>query len=323
MPGGIVSTGTHARPIPAVAGIGLREQHIAAFFAGGLPAAWVEVHSENYMVPGGPRLAHLERVRRDRPVSCHGVGLSLGSASGVCRAHLARLCALFDRVEPGLVSEHLSWSVVDGAYLPDLLPLAYTEEALDLVRRNIEMVQEAIGRPLLIENPSSVLAFAASEISEPEFLAELARRTGCGILLDVNNVYVSSVNLGFDPHQYIDAIPAEAVGQYHLAGHAKVDIGTEEVIIDDHGSRVSAAVWSLFDYTLAGIGPRPTLIEWDTRLPELGELLDEARLADAALGRAKSMKALGRARSMKALGRAKSMKALGRACRLPEVADAD
>ncbi|MEI8393920.1 MAG: DUF692 domain-containing protein [Rhodospirillaceae bacterium] len=265
------------------AGVGLREPHMNDFFAGGLPAAWVEVHSENYLVPGGPRLANLERVRRERSISCHGVGLSLGSAEGLDRAHLARLRALFDRIEPALVSEHLSWSVVDGVYLNDLLPLAYTEEALELARRNIEWAQEAFGRTLLIENPSRYIAFADSPIPEPEFLAELARRTGCGLLLDVNNVYVSSRNLGFDPQRYLDAIPAERVGQYHLAGHAEVEIGTERVLIDDHGSRVCAEVWALFEYTLARIGPRPTLIEWDTNLPELSVLLDEARLADRAL----------------------------------------
>lgn len=273
---------SHGRPIPDTAGIGLREPHMAAFLAAGMPASWVEVHSENYMVPGGPRLANLERVRRDRPVSCHGVGLSLGTAEGLDLAHLDRLRALFDRVEPGLVSEHLSWSVVDGVYLNDLLALPYTEESLELTRRNIETAQEIIGRPLLIENPSSYIAFAATEISEPEFLTQLVRRTGCGILLDVNNVYVSSRNIGFDPYRYIDAIPAEMVGQYHLAGHAEVDIGSERLIIDDHGSRVCEAVWRLFDYTLARIGPRPTLIEWDTRLPDLPVLLDEARLADEA-----------------------------------------
>jgi len=274
------------RPIPEITGIGLREPHMADFFAADLPASWVEVHSENYMVPGGPRLAHLERVRRDRPVSCHGVGLSLGSAEGVDLAHLDRLRSLLDWVEPGLVSDHLSWSVVDGNYLNDLLALAYTEESLDLTRRNVETVQEVIGRPLLIENPSSYLAFTASDIPEPEFLSELTRRTGCGILLDVNNVYVSSRNLGFDPYRYLDAIPPATVGQYHLAGHAEVEIGAERLLIDDHGSRVCEAVWRLFDYALARIGPRPTLIEWDTRLPELPVLLEEARLGDLALTRA-------------------------------------
>ncbi|MEI7606532.1 MAG: DUF692 domain-containing protein [Rhodospirillaceae bacterium] len=278
---------TRGRPIPETAGIGLREPHMAAFFAGEMPASWVEVHSENYMVPGGPRLANLERVRRDLPVSCHGVGLSLGTAGRLDLGHLARLRALFERVEPGLVSEHLSWSIVDGVYLNDLLALAYTEESFDLTRRNIETAQDFIGRPLLIENPSSYIAYAASEISEPEFLNGLARRTGCGILLDVNNVYVSSLNVGFDPYRYIDAISPERVEQYHLAGHAEVDIGSERLVIDDHGSRVCKAVWRLFDYTLARIGPRPTLIEWDTRLPELQVLLDEARRADEALARAR------------------------------------
>lgn len=287
MSGRTAAAPPRGRPIPDAAGIGLREPHMAAFFAGGLPAAWGEVHSENYMAPGGPRLANLERVRRERPISCHGVGLSLGTAQGLDRAHLARLRALFDRVEPALVSEHLSWSVVDGVYLNDLLALAYTEEAFELARRNIEAAQEALGRPLLIENPSSYVAFAASEMSEPEFLTGLVRRTGCGILLDVNNVHVSSRNLGFDPYRYLDAIPADGVGEYHLAGHAEVEIGGERLIIDDHGSRVCPAVWRLFDYALARIGPRPTLIEWDTRLPDLEVLLDEARLADAALDHAR------------------------------------
>ena len=288
MSGRPAAASPRGRPIPDGAGIGLREPHMAAFFAAGMPAPWVEVHSENYLVPGGPRLAHLERVRRDRPVSCHGVGLSLGTAAGLDAGHLGRLRALFDRVEPALVSEHLSWSVVDGLYLNDLLPLAYTSDSLDLVARNIETAQEAFGRRLLIENPSSYLAFAATELSEPEFLRELVRRTGCGILLDVNNIYVSSRNLGFDPQNYLEAIPAEAVGQYHLAGHAEVEIGGERLLIDDHGSRVCTAVWQLFDHALACIGRRPTLIEWDTRLPELPMLLDDARLAQESLNRHRS-----------------------------------
>ncbi|KAA0578675.1 DUF692 domain-containing protein [Azospirillum sp. Sh1] len=282
---------TLPRLVPVAAGIGLREPHREAFVAAGSPIPWVEIHPENYLVPGGPRLAGILRVRRDRPVSCHGVGLSLGSAGGLDPDHLMRLRALYDRLEPGLISEHLSWSVTDATYLNDLLPLPYTEDSLDRVRRNVDHAQDVFGRRILVENPAACIAFADSTIPEAEFLAELAARTGCGLLLDVNNLYVSSVNLGFDRSAWLDAIPADAVGELHLAGHARMTIGGEELLVDDHGSAVGAAVMALYADVLERIGPRPVLIEWDNDLPPLDDLLDEAgraqRLLDATMQKLK------------------------------------
>ncbi len=269
--------------LPPRAGIGLREPHLRDFVAAACPAAWVEVHPENHLVPGGPRLAGLDRVRRERPVSCHGVGLSLGGADGLDPDHLLRLRALHHRIEPVLVSEHLAWSVHDGAYLNDLLPLPYTEESLEVVRRNLDDAQEALGRRILVENPAACIAFAESTIPEAEFLAELVRRTGCGLLLDVNNLHVSAVNLAFDPAAWLDRIPGDAVGELHLAGHAAVPFGGETLLIDDHGSRVGAPVMALFAAVLERFGPRPTLVEWDTALPPLAVLLDEAARAQAVL----------------------------------------
>ncbi|WP_434625825.1 MNIO family bufferin maturase [Azospirillum sp. B2RO_4] len=285
------ASSTLPRLVPVAAGIGLREPHREAFVAAGSPIPWVEIHPENYLVPGGPRLAGILRVRRDRPVSCHGVGLSLGSAGGLDPDHLMRLRALYDRLEPGLISEHLSWSVTDATYLNDLLPLPYTEDSLERVRRNIDHAQDVFGRRILVENPAACIAFADSTIPESEFLAELAARTGCGLLLDVNNLYVSSVNLGFDRSAWLDAIPADAVGELHLAGHTRMTIGGEELLVDDHGSAVGAAVMGLYAEVLERIGPRPVLIEWDNDLPPLDGLLDEAgraqRLLDATMQKLK------------------------------------
>jgi uncharacterized protein (UPF0276 family) len=244
--------------------------------------AWLEVHPENYM-GGGPAVRALERLRRDYPLALHGVGLSLGSAGGIDRRHLGRLAALVERLEPALVSEHLAWSVGGGAYLNHLLPLRYDEETLAILCRHVDQVQAALGRPLLVENPSSYLRFRHSTIPEPEFLAELARRTGCGLLCDVNNVYVSSQNLGFDPDRYLDTLPPDAVGEIHLAGHSTSDADGQPVLIDDHGSPVADPVWRLYRRALARFGAVPTLIEWDTDLPELPVLLAEARSADRLL----------------------------------------
>ncbi len=270
-------------PIPARAGIGLRHPHVQEFLDHAQPVGWVEVHSENYLAGGGLRLQALERIRRDLPVSCHGVGLSLGSADGLDAAHLATLRHLFDRIEPGLVSEHISWSVAGGVYYNDLLPLPLTEEALAVLCRNVDRAQEAFGRRILIENPSTYLDFETSRIPEPEFIAEAVRRTGCGMLLDVNNIHVSAHNRGFDALDYLARIPAAAVGEIHVAGHATRMLGGEAVLIDDHGSRTIAAVWSLLDAALARTGPVPVLVEWDTDIPALAVLLAEAEIADAAI----------------------------------------
>lgn len=270
--------------LPAQAGIGLRHSHLPDFLAAPQPAAWLEVHSENYLAPGGPRIAALEQVRGDYPLSCHGVGLSLGSAEGLDRAHLARLRALYDRLEPELISEHLAWSIApDGTFLADLLPLPYTAEALAIVAANVNQAQEALGRRLLIENPSTYLRFQPDDWDEAGFLAELADRTGCGLLLDVNNLYVSAMNHGDDPLATLERWPLAAVAEIHLAGHATVATTWGKLLIDDHGSPVAEPVWALLAATLARTGPLPVLVEWDTNIPELPTLLAEAARAEAYL----------------------------------------
>lgn len=267
----------------ARAGIGLRGPHVDEIIATRPDLGWLEVHAENYM-SGGPALRRLDGLRRDYPVSLHGVGLSLGSAEGPNLRHLDRLRALTERVAPCLVSEHLSWSVTDGVYLNHLLPLPYTEESLGIVAGNVARAQERLGRRLLIENPSSYLRFRHSPIPEAEFLAEVAHRSGCGLLCDVNNLFVSAANVGLAPLAYLDALPPTAVGEIHLAGHAENDADGTTVLIDDHGSRVRDGVWALYEAALARFGPVATLIEWDTDIPALGVLLDEAAAAELRLG---------------------------------------
>jgi uncharacterized protein (UPF0276 family) len=274
-------------PIPARAGIGLRFPHHATVIQDRPEIAWLEVHPENYL-GAGSALDDLLAIRRDYPVSLHATGLSLGSADGIDPEHLAALRSLTDQIEPALVSDHLSWSIAGGAYLPDLLPLPYTEEALCVVAENVERAQAALRRPLLIENPSTYLAFASSEMGEAAFLGELAQRTGCGVLLDVNNVFVSACNLGDDPiarlDELIDAVGAAAIGEIHLAGHAtQIVEGGAVLRIDDHGSAVCEAVWSLFRWAVGRLGPRPSLVEWDTNIPALSVLQEQARLADIIL----------------------------------------
>ncbi len=243
---------------------------------------WVEVHAENYMA-NAAALASLQEIRRACPVALHGVGLSLGSAGPLDLRHLERLARLVERIDPCVVSEHLSWSGSAGAYLNHLLPLPYTEETLRVVAEHVDQVQEWLGRRLLLENPSSYLHFRHSSIPEAEFLGELVRRTGCGLLCDVSNVYVSAWNIGLDAEAYLAALPAEAVGEIHLAGHAVNDADGVSLLIDDHGSPVSPAVWRLYRRTLERFGPVPTLIEWDTDIPPLDVLLAEAHKADALL----------------------------------------
>ena len=238
---------------------------------------FLEVHAENYMAET-PALDRLLELRRDYPVSLHGVALSLGSAEALDHSHLRRFKALIDRVEPMLVSEHLAWSAIGGAYLNELLPLPYTEANLDLFCRHVEEAQEALGRRLLIENPSAYFRYRHSPIPEAEFVAEVARRTGCGILCDVNNIHVSAWNFGFDPIAYLRALPIEAIGEIHLAGHHPVE--DVNILIDDHGSRVAKPVWELYAAAVRRFGPVPTLIEWDTNLPTLEVLLDDAHQAE-------------------------------------------
>jgi uncharacterized protein (UPF0276 family) len=277
----------NAWPIPARAGIGLRIPHHRRVIEAGHVADWLEVHAENYMT-AGPVARELDVIRRDHALSLHAVGLSLGSADGIREEHLARLSELITRYAPGLISDHLSWSSIEGVHLPDLLPLPYTEEALSVVTRNLDQAQTALGRTLLVENPSSYFQVSLSSMSEPEFLGELVRRSGCGILLDINNIYVSARNHGTDPQArlraYLDAIPAVAIEEIHLAGHSieKLDNG-RDMRIDDHGSQVSAGVWWLYQSTIATIGARPTLIEWDTALPALEVLQTEVAKAQTVL----------------------------------------
>ncbi|TIO07388.1 DUF692 domain-containing protein [Mesorhizobium sp.] len=274
-----MSRAFQALAIPATAGIGLRSPHISEMLTRRPAAGWLEVHAENYMGDGAGVEA-LERLRHIYPLSVHGVGLSLGSAQGLDRDHLERLRKVCERFQPDLVSEHLAWSVADGAYLNDLLPLRYDEEALAIVARNVETVQDTLKRQVLIENLSAYLAFADSSVNEAEFLTELVAKTGCGLLLDVNNVHVSAHNLQYDARAFIDALPADSIGEIHLAGHAINQVGADTVLIDDHGSRVPPVVWTLYHHAISRLGPRPTLIEWDTDVPVLDVLLGEAMWAD-------------------------------------------
>ena len=261
----------------------MRFQHHQAVQDEHPDVAWLEVHTENYM-GGGPPLACLDSIRRDYPIALHGVGLSLGSAEGIDLAHLERIRLVVERFQPGLVSEHLSWSVMDGVYLADLLPLPMTEEALAVVCRHVEQTQAYLKRQILIENPSSYLQYRHSSIPEWEFMAAVAERTGCGILCDVNNVYVSSCNHGWDSSTYLAALPAAAIGEFHLAGHTVRQLANGRMLrIDDHSARVEAEVWTLYEQALARFGPRPTLIEWDNNIPPLAVLLEEAAHAGALL----------------------------------------
>ena len=263
----------------AGAGIGLRSPHLAEIHDTRPAIEWLEIHAENYM-GGGPALRALEGLRRDYPLSVHGVGLSLGTAEDLDSAHLERLARLVERLEPALVSEHLSWSARGGAYLNHLLPLPYTDETLAVVSEHVARVQERLGRTILVENPSGYLRFREGTRSEAEFLAALARRTGCGLLCDVNNIHVTCANLGGEPDDYLAALPIDAVHEIHLAGHAVNDADGRPILIDDHGSPVAPPVWRLYERALARFGPRPTLIEWDTDVPPLPVLLGEA--AEAA-----------------------------------------
>ncbi|WP_141287163.1 MNIO family bufferin maturase [Ideonella azotifigens] len=268
--------------VPAAAGIGLRFPHQSQLLQQ-LPAvAWLEVHTENYM-GGGAAIAALAGIRQHYPLSLHGVGLSLGSAEGIDLVHLRQVAEVAERVAPGLISEHLSWSQAGTTWLPDLLPLPMTEESLAVVCRNVDCTQALLRRAILLENPSSYLRFAHSPIPEAEFLAEVCRRTGCGLLLDLNNLQVSAMNHGWDTAAYLQALPTEAVGEMHLAGHSVVEIDGHTLRIDDHGSPVPPEVWALYRQALQRFGRVPTLIEWDTDLPPLATLLAEADKAQHLL----------------------------------------
>jgi len=260
-------------------GIGLRATHYRDFLEARPQTGWLEVHSENYFGDGGYDLHVLEHVRCQYPVSLHGVALSLGSADGVRAGHLAKLKRLVDRIEPALVSEHLCWGALGPRHFNDLLPLPHTREVLDQIVSHVTQVQETLRRRILIENVSSYLQFHASELSEFAFLAELATRSGCGILLDVNNVFINSVNHGFDSMQALLEIPVESVAEIHLAGHSRYG----DLLIDDHGARIAPQVWKLYESACRRFGAVPTLIEWDTSIPPLDILLDEASKAAIVL----------------------------------------
>jgi uncharacterized protein (UPF0276 family) len=258
-------------------GIGLRTTHFARFMADRPPVDWVEAVTENFMAPGGRPMAVLEKVRAEVPVVLHGVSLAIGSVDPIPERYLAGLVAIVQRIEPALVSDHLCWGTHRGQYVHDLLPLPYTEESLAHVTSRVQQVQERIGRQLLLENPSSYVAFKDSTMTEWEFLAELSGRSGCGILLDVNNVYVSARNFGFDPLEYLRGIPVDPVGYFHLAGHS--DKG--KYLLDSHDHAVPAAVWDLYREALRRFGRVPSLVEWDDAIPPLGQVVAESRRAAA------------------------------------------
>jgi len=272
--------------LPPRPGVGYKPQHLAAILADPGPVGWLEIHAENYMGAGGRPHAQLRALSERIPLSVHGVGLSIGGQGALDPDHLARLQHLVGWLQPASFSEHLAWSTHDGAFLNDLLPLPYTAATLTRVADHVAQVQDALGRRMLLENPSSYLAFAESTWSETDFLAEIARRTGCGLLLDVNNVFVSATNLGFTPQDYIAAFALDAVGEVHLGGHATDhDDHGAPLLIDSHGCAVVDPVWALLDLTLARAGPLPVLIEWDNDVPDWPVLRAEAERAAASLDR--------------------------------------
>lgn len=270
-------------PIPASAGIGLRAAHHAAILRDRPAVGWIEAHTENYFQDGGPNVRALERARESYPLSLHGVGLGLGSVEAIDREHLRRVRDAVRRFEPALVSEHACWGHVDGQHFNDLLPLPCTEEAVEHLAARVREVQDFLGRQLLIENLSAYLGFAASQLREGEFLAAVVERSGCGLLLDVNNAYVNAANLGLDLAVFLADLPVASVQEIHLAGHARRQVDSHELLIDDHGSVVADAVWTLYAQALQRFGRIPTLIEWDNDLPALDVLVAEARKADSIL----------------------------------------
>jgi uncharacterized protein (UPF0276 family) len=277
-------TGTAFPILPTKPGVGYKAQHFASLLADAGPVAWLEIHAENYMGDGGRPLAQLRHLAERFALSVHGVGLSIGGEAPLDLGHLARLKTLCDWLQPASFSEHLAWSTHDGAYLNDLLPLPYTAKTVARVAEHVDHVQSVLGRRMLLENPSSYLAFAASEMSEIEFLAEVARRTDCGLLLDVNNVFISAANLGFTAMDFIERFPMDLVGEIHLGGHyADQDEGGAVVLIDNHGHPVADPVWALYAATIARGGPKPTLIEWDNDVPDWQAMVSEAARAAAIL----------------------------------------
>jgi uncharacterized protein len=273
-----------ANQLPASVGVGFKHEHFDEILATRPRLGFFEVHAENYMGDGGPAHARLTRLRRDYAISIHGVGLSIGAHGPLDREHLRMLKAVCERYQPESFSEHLAWSTHETAFLNDLLPLPYNEETLALVADHIDEVQEALGRRMLLENPSSYLAFADSTLSETQFLREIARRTGCGLLLDVNNVFVSAVNLDTNALAYLEDFPLDHVGEIHLGGHDEEELPSgAPLLIDAHGSPVADPVWALYAQVIERAGPLPTLIERDNEIPPWGELMAEAMRAQDVL----------------------------------------
>jgi hypothetical protein len=272
--------------LPARPGVGYKPQHFAELLTAPGPVSWVEIHAENYMGDGGRPMAQLYHLAETFPISVHGVGLSIGGEGPLDKAHIARLARLLDWLQPASFSEHLAWSTHEGAFLNDLLPLPYTEDTLDRVVAHIDEVQNRLARRMLIENPSTYLAFEESEMDEVTFLAEVARRTGCGLLLDINNVFVSATNQRLDPYFYVDSFPMQHVGEIHLGGYdADADDAGATLLIDSHRCEIADPVWRLYDYAIATGGPRATLIEWDNDVPAWPVLAAEAARASAILAR--------------------------------------
>ena len=275
-----------ALPIGALAGTSFKHEHLSAIVAEGAQRGFFEVHAENYMGAGGPPHRALEAIRRDYPVSLHGVCMSIGGERPLDRAHVARFQHLVERYEPALVSEHLAWSTHETTYFNDLLPLPYTEATLLRVCDHIDQVQEAIRRPMLLENPSTYIAFRESTMSETDFISSVARRTGCGLLLDLNNVFVSATNHGFSALDYLSEFPLACVGEIHLAGHAEQsDDEGDLLLIDSHDGPVVDAVWKLFEIVVSRCGPVPTLVEWDSKIPDWPVIKAEAAAAQEILDR--------------------------------------
>ena len=266
--------------IPANAGVGLKPQHYDDIFSAEQRVKWFEIHPENYFSAAGKNHQALDKIRQDYPLSLHGIGMSLGSDDGVDMVHLKRIKQLIDRYQPALFSEHLSCSRVHHFYNKDLLPMPYTHKAMKRLSDNIDQVQNYLGRTILIENPSSYFLPQDNDFTEWDFLVQLCKRTGANILLDVNNLYVSAINHGFDSSEYLQAIPLTLVGEIHLAGHSEETHEFGQLLIDDHGSEVKQNVWSLYQKTLERIGPKPTLIEWDTNIPDWPTLVSEAEKAE-------------------------------------------
>ncbi len=270
--------------LPPRCGLGLKPEHFRSILETRPELGFFEVHAENYMVEGGPLHHYLAQIRSHYPLSLHGVGLSIGGECGLDVAHLDRLAALIDRYAPESFSEHLAWSSHGGVFLDDLLPLPYNRDCLNRVCAHVDQVQTRLGRRMLLENPATYVEFAASTFTEAEFIGEVVARTGCGLLLDVNNAYVSCVNHGRDPWAFIEALPLAAVGQIHLAGFARdTDAVGDSLLIDTHGAPVAQAVWDLYRRVLGRVGPTPTLIERDNDIPPLPVLLAEARCAEGML----------------------------------------